>query len=219
MSNTSENSDIGDLFKVRTTVITTLKDRGYDVPIGSMKMSIDDFKVLYAQQRHHLYFPDMKPVNLNDEYKKGGGVLVYFEESDKFDKKIFVSHMLQLNKEYPNLDQLFFVLKTYGSSKKQKLNNFVRSELVKYPNVEVLENIYPFNFMNNVLVPKCFLLSEDEKNAMVKLYDTPIYNFPKFEVTDPIPVRLGAKIGDMIYMERGGGKEFTARVVIKSGSG
>ena len=149
MSNTSENSDIGDLFKVRTTVITTLKDRGYDVPIGSMKMSIDDFKVLYAQQRHHLYFPEMKPVNLNDEYKKGGGVLVYFEESDKFDKKIFVSHMLQLNKEYPNLDQLFFVLKTYGSSKKQKLNNFVRSELVKYPNVEVLENIYPFNFMNN----------------------------------------------------------------------
>jgi len=219
MANTTENSEIGLLFKVRGTVLTTLKDRGYEVPLGSTKMSLDDFRLIYEQNRHHLYFPDMIPVNLKDEYKKGGGVLVYFESSDKFDKKIFLARMAQLNKEYPDLDKLFFVLKTYGDVKARKLNNFVRSELAKHPNVEVLENIYPFDFMKNSLVPECYLLSEEEKNAVVDYLDTPIYNFPKYEVSDPVPVRFGAKIGDMIYIKRDGGLELSYRVVIKTGSG
>jgi len=219
MANTTENSEVGLLFKVRRTVLTTLKDRGYDVPLGSTKMSLEDFRSIYEQNRHHLYFPDMIPVNLKDEYKKGGGILVYFESSDKFDKKIFLARMAQLNKEYPDLDKLFFVLKTYGDVKARKLNNFVRSELAKHPNVEVLENIYPFDFMKNNLVPECYLLSEEEKNAVVDYLDTPIYKFPKYEVSDPVPVRFGAKIGDMIYIKRNGGLELSYRVVIKTGSG
>lgn len=219
MANTTENSEVGLLFKVRKTVLTTLKDRGYEVPLGVSKMSLDDFRLVYEQNRHHLYFPDMEPVNLKEEYKKGGGVLVYFESSDKFDKKIFLARMAQLNKEYPDLDRLFFVLKTYGDVKGRKLNNFVRSELAKHPNVEVLENIYPFDFMKNCLVPECYLLSDEEKKAVLDFLDTPIYKFPKYEVSDPVPVRFGAKIGDMIYVKRYGGQELTYRVVVKTGSG
>jgi DNA-directed RNA polymerase subunit H (RpoH/RPB5) len=161
----------------------------------------------------------MLPVNLKDEYKKGGGVLVYFESSDKFDKKILQSHMTQLNKEYPDLDKLFFVLKTYGIEKKQKLNNFVRLELCEHPNVEVLEDIYPFDFMKNAMVPECYLLSNEEKEAVIKMTETPLDKFPKFESTDPIPTRFGAKIGDMIHIKRYGGLELSYRVVVKPGSG
>ena len=219
MANTTENSEVGLLFKVRGTVLTTLKDRGYEVPLGITKMSLDDFRLLYGQNRHHLYFPDMTPVNIKDEYKKGAGVLIYFESSDKFDKKIFLARMAHLNKEYPDLDKLFFVLKTYGDVKGRKLNNFVRTELSKHPNVEVLENIYPFDFMKNDLVPECYLLTEEEKNAVLDFKDTPIYKFPKYEVSDPVAVRFGAKVGDMIYIKRNGGSELSYRVVIKTGSG
>lgn len=219
MANINEYSDIRLLFKVRSTVITTLKDRGYDIPLGATKLTFDDFNILYKQNRHHLYFPEIEPVNLREEYKKGGGVLVYFESSDKFDKKIFLSRMLQLNKEFLNLDKLFFVLKTYGDAKTRGLNNFVKSELANHPNVEILENIYPFDFMENNLVPECYLLSEEEKNAVLKFLDTPIYKFPKIEVDDPISVRFGAKIGDMIFIKQNGGLEFRYRVVIKTESG
>ena len=219
MANTLENSEIGLLFKVRKTVLTTLKNRGYDVPEGSTKLSFDDFKMLYEKTRHHLYFPEMKAMNIKDEYKKGGGVLVYFESSDKFDKRIFQARMTQLSKEYPDLDKLFFVLKTYGSAKKQKLNNFVKSELLKHPNVEILESIYPFDFMKNIVVPECFLLSEDEKNAVLNIVDTPIYKLPKIETIDPISERLDAKIGDIIYIKRNGGKDISYRVVVKPGTG
>lgn len=219
MSNTLENSEFGLLFKVRKTVLTTLKNRGYDVPEGSTKLSLDDFKTLYEKTRHHLYFPEMKAMNIKDEYKKGGGVLVYFESSDKLDKRIFQARMLQLNKEYPNLDKLFFVLKTYGSSKKQTLTGYVKSELLKHPNVEILESIYPFDFMKNIVMPECFLLSEDEKNSVLNILDTPIYKLPKIETIDPISERLDAKIGDIIYIKRNGGKDISYRVVVKPGTG
>ena len=55
MANTLENSEIGLLFKVRKTVLTTLKNRGYDVPEGSTKLSLDDFKILVEKTRHHFW--------------------------------------------------------------------------------------------------------------------------------------------------------------------
>ena len=94
-----------------------------------------------------------------------------------------------------------------------------KTELQKHPNVEVLENIYPFDFMKNRSVPSCFLLSENEKNAVIKFLETPIHKFPKIDSTDPVAERFGAKIGDMIYIKRYGGSELTYRVVIKPGSG
>ena len=218
MMNTIENSEIGLLFKVRKTVLTTLKNRGYDIPEGSTKLSLDDFKLLYEKTRHHLYFPEMKVQKIKEENKKGGGVLVFFESSDKIDKRIFQTRMTQLNKEYPNLDKLFYVLKTYGSAKKQKLNH-VNPELLMHPNVEILENIYPFDLMKNIVVPECFLLSEDEKNAVLDILDTSIHKLPKIEITDPISERLDAKIGDLIYIKRNGGRDITYRVVVKPGTG
>lgn len=211
-----ENNDTRLLFKVRQAVLTTLKDRGYDIPVGSTKLSFDDFKALVGQERHHLYFPDIEPISTKEEIK-GGGILVYFEPVDRLDLKIFKTRLTQLNKEYPDLDKLFFVIKTYGNSK--KLSNFVKTELVKHPNVEILENIYPFDIMKNSVLPECFLLSEEEKNAVLETLETPLKNFPKFELSDPVVVRFGAKIGDMFYIKRYGGLELSYRVVVKTGSG
>ncbi len=213
----AESNDVRLLFEVRDSVLTTLLDRGYDIPIGSTKLSLDDFKILLNKERHHIYFPDVEPVGLKEEYKRGGGILIYFEPVDRLDLKIFKTRVAQLEKEYPDLDKLFIVIKTYGKSK--KLSNFVKTELAKHPNVEILENIYPFDIMKNNVVPKCFLLSDDEKKAVMEILDTPLNNFPKFELSDPIVVRFGAKIGDMFYIKRDGGRELSYRVVVKTGSG
>jgi len=217
MTSTNENNDIRLLFKVRESVLTMLTDRGYDIPIGSTKLSFGDFKTLLDKERHHLYFSDLEPIGLKEEYKRGGGILVYFEPIDRLDLKVFKSRIAQLEKEYPDLDKLFIIIKTYGNPK--KLSGFVKTEVLKYPNVEILENIYPFDIMKNKVVPKCFLLSDDEKEAVMEILDTPLHNFPKFELSDPIAVRFGAKIGDMFYIKRDGGRELTYRVVVKTGSG
>ena len=147
MTNTPEDNDIRLLFKVRESVLTTLKDRGYDIPEGYFKLSFEDFQVLLNKEHHHLYFPNLEPIGLKEEYKRGGGILVYFEPVDRLDLKIFKTRVAQIEKEYPDLNKLYIVIKTYGNSK--KLSNFVKTELVKHPNVEILENIYPFDIMKN----------------------------------------------------------------------
>ena len=206
-------------YKVRGIALKTLRDRGYKIPEGSDNLSFEDYLFLYKQNRHHPYFPKVEPLHLKEEYKKGGGILIYFEESDKFDKTILQNRLTLINKEYPNLDKLFFVLKTYGIEKKQKLNSFVRTELHNLPNVEVLEDIYPFDFMKSSMIPECFLLSSEEKEAILNIMDTTSDKFPKFENDDPIVKRLGAKIGDIVHIKRYGGSELSYRVVVKSGTG
>lgn len=210
------NNDLESLFKVRKTAIKTLEDRGYELPAGLGNLSFDDFKLLHEKDMHHLHFPDTEPIGLEEENKKGGGIFVYFESSDKFDTKVFLARKNNITQEHPNLDKLFFVLKTYGNVKSRKLNSFVKAELVKHPNVEILENIFPFDFMKNAIVPECHLLTEEEKEAIVSISGTPSYKFPKMEQNDPIAVRFGAKIGDILYIKRNGGLELSYRVIVKS---
>ena len=156
----------------------------------------------------------MEPLNLAEENRKGGGVLVYFENLKKIDLHHLQSRLSQINKEYQNLDKLFFVLNTHGDEKTKKINKFIHEELTKHPNVEMLENIYPFDIMKNNILPQCFLLSETEKNAVVEFLKTPLHNFPKLEKTDPISVRFNAKPNDMFYFKENGGWGTRYRVVI-----
>lgn len=219
MSKNPEGELLFKLFRVRKNTLIKLRDSQYKIPLGSFDMKFDDFKKLYEKNRHHVYLPDVSPVNLPEEHKKGGGIFIYFEPSNKFDKKIFVSSVDKLSKEYKNLDKLFFVLKTYGKSNPKKLSTFVKNELQKYPNVEILQNIYPFSIMDNMILPECYLLDNDEKEGVIEYYDTSLSKFPKIHKNDPVAVHFNAKIGDMIYIKRNGGREITYRVVIKPNSG
>ena len=107
-----KNTEIKNLYKIRDTTIKTLFDRGYEIPEGVNKLSFTNFKSLYEKNRHHLYFPDIETPNLPIEEKKGGGILVYFEQLEDFSRKTLEARIAQLDGEYPNLDRLFFVLKS-----------------------------------------------------------------------------------------------------------
>lgn len=213
----NEHESVKHLFNVRKTVITCLKDRGYNIPSSSEKLSFEDFVILFNQDMHHLYYPKMEPIRHIDEKQNddgGGGILVYFESLKKIDLHHLQTRITQINKNYPKLDKLFFVLKTYGEEKAKKINKFIHEELSKHPNIEMLENIYPFDFMKNNILPECCLLSEQEKNAVVEFLKTPLHNFPKIEKTDPISIRFNAKPNDMFYFKQNGGLEIRYRVVI-----
>ena len=73
---------------------------------------------------------------------------------------------------------------------------------------------------NHILVPKHILLSEQEKEEVIKKYGINKLNqFPKILKTDPIIKILGAKEGDLIKIIRrdSSGKEsIYYRVVIEA---
>ncbi|MEM5828324.1 MAG: DNA-directed RNA polymerase subunit RpoH/Rpb5 C-terminal domain-containing protein [Candidatus Aenigmatarchaeota archaeon] len=70
---------------------------------------------------------------------------------------------------------------------------------------------------NHFLSPKYSILSEEEKEELLKKYGAKLSQLPKILVTDPVVKALGAKVGDVIKIERDilGIKSIYYRVVVE----
>jgi len=58
-----------------------------------------------------------------------------------------------------------------------------------------------FDLMKHVLVPKHIIVSEREKEEVIRKYG-PLKYFPKISIRDPVIRQIGAKPGDLIRIER-----------------
>jgi DNA-directed RNA polymerase subunit H len=56
--------------------------------------------------------------------------------------------------------------------------------------------------LKHKLVPKHRVLSENEKEELLKKYNVSLDKLPKILITDPVVKALNAKIGDVIEIER-----------------
>lgn len=213
MENFGRGTETERLFKVRETVIRTLRAQKYAIPDGVDALTFEDFVRLFEKNRHHLYLPDIQPPDqVRDEKTDTIGVLVYFEPNMEFTKKVMESRVAAISAEYPKLSQLIFVLKKVG-----KINAFVSTALNKdteFAHVRIMDNIFVFNFMQNIVMPEFKLLTEAEKEAVIKAYKTPLSNFQKMTVGDPVARFFNAKVGDMFSIVRDGGLERGFRVVV-----
>jgi len=71
--------------------------------------------------------------------------------------------------------------------------------------------------LNHFLSSKYSILSEKEKEELLKKYGADISQLPKIFASDPIVKAIGAKVGDIIKIERNilGMKSIYYRVVIE----
>ena len=213
MTDSKINIDAHELFKKRKVVIQTLIDRKYDVSDQMKKLPFNDFLELYRNSRHHLYFP---PTGDEKEPEEGGGIYVFFEPNEDFTKRVLESRVATIDKEYPNLNELFFVLKSGKAKKKAKINVFVQNAIAKKPefaHVRILEHIYGFSVTDNVLVPKHRMLSEAEADALMEKYGIKREFLPGISVDDPQMKHFGAELGQVVEVLRGGGQEPYLRYV------
>lgn len=59
-----------------------------------------------------------------------------------------------------------------------------------------------FNILKHGLVPKHTILSEEEKNQLLQKYKILAQQLPKISATDPVVKLIGAKVGDILKIER-----------------
>ena len=73
----------------------------------------------------------------------------------------------------------------------------------KKNNIELIPRTFPaFNIFNHVLVPKHEILSNEERNDLLKQYRVKPYQLPKIRESDPAVMAIGAKAGDIVRILR-----------------
>ena len=178
------------LFKIRTTSIEMISDRGYNIPDNIKNLQFENYRLLYESKNIDVSF--------NDGDKN---VYIYYHIDDiknlgKNDLKALVKN---IHEETKNLKTLIIIVLNgkANSSVKKELKN----ETYKY--VEIFERKHLiFNISKHVLVPKHILLTGEEKKDIMEKYNTLEDQLPKIKITDPMAKYLGLKLGDVCKIIR-----------------
>ncbi|BFI73463.1 DNA-directed RNA polymerase subunit H (EC 2.7.7.6) [Nanoarchaeota archaeon] len=85
-------------------------------------------------------------------------------------------------------------------------------------NVRKLRDISEIDITKHYLVPKHELLSEEEKQELLKKYNIRLSDLPRIKISDPAIKNLGAKPGDIVKIIRNSptaGESVYYRVVVE----
>lgn len=80
------------------------------------------------------------------------------------------------------------------------------------------KNISKVNILEHALVPPCRILSDEERETLLRKYSIKPSQLPKILVSDPVVVVIGAKPGDILEMTRKSpvaGETLAYRIVVE----
>lgn len=173
-----------DTYKVRTTLLEMLKDRGYDVPDN---ITIDEFQPMYESDAYDVIDKDKKII------------ATFYKKHDKaFGKADLRDIVRKIRDENGNEINIIIIIT-------DKPNSAVESELLTelYRNVEVfIFNNMKINITRHRLQPKYTLLSEEEMGAVLEKYNATKSQIPRMLITDPIARYYGVKSNSMFKIVR-----------------
>lgn len=176
--------DINKLYKVRTTVIEMLTDRGYKM---SPNVNIDQFKIMFEQNA----------MDLTDLNKT---VHVFFYNDIKaFTKKDLEAYFEIIKEKYDNPIKVIFIIR-------DKYNAMVDKEMVakpEYKDVEIfLAPPLMTNPTKNRLVPKHIILDQTAEKEMLEKYSVNRNQLNWIKASDPIAKYYGMKKGQIVKVIR-----------------
>jgi DNA-directed RNA polymerase I, II, and III subunit RPABC1 len=169
------------LYKVRTTVLEMLYDRGYIVS-DIENISFEEFVIKYNNKNIDIF--------VNSEIKNEKVYIHFHNEIKNFSKNDLKNIMQAIISKYNDQDiNLILILR-------EKENSAISKELSKdtYKNVEIfLRKNMVFNVTKHVYVPKHIILTKDEEKELLDKYYTTKGKLPKMPKSDPIAKYYGMK--------------------------
>jgi|TARA_B110000858_G_scaffold161378_1_gene185946 DNA-directed RNA polymerase subunit H (RpoH/RPB5) len=172
-------------FKAYKTVLEMLTDRGNLLP-ENLTLTYSQFEILYESNNLYIY------LETNNEK-----IYVYFHTLVKsFAKKDFTSTLNKLKKEYGDDLHIIFVTK-------DKLNQTLSKDIVRMKQCEsfVLKSLV-FNITKHYLIPKVEIISTEEEDELLEVYNTTKLKLPRILLSDPLVKYYAAKSGNIFRITR-----------------
>ena len=190
------NPILSKLFYSRSILLKILKDvRGFDTA------DYEGFSINELQAMHKNKQMDMLITN-NTTNKK---IFIKYHLDSKIKPSIIydnIDDLFDIENILTNKDELIIISKERVNDSLKALLKQIYLNDKRFINVYNL-NDYLCNILENKLVPEHRVMSEDEKNAIVKkYYITDGKQFPEISRFDPIAQAIGARPGELVEIIR-----------------
>ena len=184
------------LYKSRNTIIEMMEDRGYDMS-NFKNYSINEIELMYSN--HPKSNKDISPLDIKKE-----NIYIKYILTPKIRVSNIINLLNSIKDNFKENDTIILILNDKISSENSIEEYFstlyeTNKLFIQYFDIDSIT----FNVSRHEYVPKHTIISETEKNNLVKtLLITDITKLPKIKKTDPISKYYGIKKGEIFKIER-----------------
>jgi len=183
-------SEVFDFYRARNTILEILEDRKYPIDTTIKDVSFEEFNIYYEKRQINFH------VDKQDEDKNRMYVLFY-TDSKTFGKKEYNTLMDSIDTTLPSYSIMIVLKDKLNTIMKRELDG----ELFHYVQFFFLYELQ-FNITKHPIVPKHTILSEEQKQEILKRFEAKKENMPIISKNDPVTRYYGGKVGDMFEIIR-----------------
>ena len=210
---------INKLFKSREVIIDMLKMRGYNTDMYD-NFSINEIELMFKGCEKKTT-SELGSLDITVSNKFGGKLYVKYLLASKLRSNNFKMLIDDMIENYlVSGDEVLFILKD-NANNMDSFDSMLESYLTTkniFIQIFSLDNLM-FNITKHKLVPKMRILTEEEKNKVLKTYSTTPIQMPQILKSDPQAKFLGVRKGDMCEIIRASetaGNALTYRMCIQN---
>ncbi|KAK3218171.1 hypothetical protein Dsin_012141 [Dipteronia sinensis] len=181
-------------YLARATVLEMLRDRGYDVPLSEISLSLNDFRAIYGQD------PDVDRLRISVTHKSQPSkrMLVVFAGPVMVKVNVIRGIATQIaNKD--TLTGLIIILQSHITNQALKAVDLFKFKVEMFQITDLLVNI-----TKHVLKPNHQVLTNEEKQQLLKEYNIEEKQLPGMLKTDAIARYYGLEKGQVVKVTYSG---------------
>ena len=201
MSSTSYSPLISKIYKSRNILLEILKDRGYSVD-DYTDFSVTEVQAMYNNKELDMLLEHSTQKNSNDENKK---LYVKYHLTTRLGSSHiydYVDDLFDIEEVLTSEDDLIIISKDKTN---QTIRDLVEQLFIKDKKFVNIYNFhdYLFNVLDHEMQPTFRILSNDEKQEIMKRYNiVKDKEFPDISRFDPVSQAIGVRPGQLIEIIR-----------------
>ncbi|GAA5889389.1 hypothetical protein JCM6882_000729 [Rhodosporidiobolus microsporus] len=184
------------LFRVSRTVHELVRDRGYAIAEDEIKMSLDEFKGLYAAGGTAI---DKAKINFSASKAESAGdsIFIFYAEEASVGIKTMRKFIDILESQKISRGVLIYKTSMTPSANKVITAMSQQFQIEAFQESELLVNI-----TQHVLVPQHEVMTPEQKKQLLQRYRLKDTQLPRIQLHDPVARYYGLRRGQVVKITR-----------------